>query len=183
MNLAQASKGFAYSLALLPWDCFATLTFEGSTPIERRGWRMAWRHLHGAAEALEVPYGKLLIALRSERGELGDRFHFHYLLGRTGAGSNPHSLAFRLAYLWKRQTGGHAVVRPYDSRLAGADYIEGCLSGGNLYELGKFNRSDRLELSASVFRAVRLSLRYTCEGTAPGKAGLFNTGDAESPAL
>lgn len=163
----QHSKGYAYTLSLLRWDIFATLTFKGKLPIERRAWRIAWRHLHQVADSLGVPYSMLLIALRSEHGELGDRLHFHYLLGRTGA-SNLHTLAFRSARLWSELSGGgHAEVRPYDRRLSGADYVEGCLSGGaNSYEVGKFNQADRLELSASVHRAVFSALR---DASQPGR--------------
>lgn len=175
MNCAPASKGFAASLALLPWDVFSTLTFKNPAPSERHAWRLAWRFLHGAAKNLGVPYSNLLIALRSERGELGDRFHFHFLLGQTGADSNLHSLAFKLAHQWKVLTQSHAVIRPYNRALAGSDYIEGCLNGGNLYELGKFNRSDKLECSASVFKRVELTLR---RGIAhrTGQAATTNTG-------
>lgn len=159
----QASKGFAYSLALLPWDVFASLTFKNPLPSERVRWKLAWGHLNAAARSLRVPYPKLLIALRSEHGELGDRPHFHYLLGGTGAKSNL-GLAFWLGAEWRKLTGSHAEIRPYDRRLAGADYVEKCLDidGGNFYELAKFNRADRLELSASVFKRIELSLRQ-CE--------------------
>lgn len=162
----QASKGFAYSLALLEWDVFGTLTFKNPVPIERRGWRLAWGHFHRCAEFLGRPYSSLLIALRSERGEIGNRWHFHYLLGATGC-SNPYSLAFWLASLWQETARAHAEIRPYNRTLAGADYVEGCLSGqltkGNLYEVGKFNRADRLELSVSVFQRIGWNLRRGVE--------------------
>lgn len=171
----QASRGYAYSLALLPWDVFATLTFKNPLPCERRAWRLAWRHFHMLSDSLGRPYSALLLALRSERGEIGDRFHFHYLLGGTGA-SNPNSLAFWLAHQWKALTGGHAEIRPYNRSLAGADYIEGCLSGANSYEVGKFNRADRLELSVSVFRRVNWNLRRGSQRECDGKGVSSNTG-------
>lgn len=164
--MIQSSKGIAYSLSLIDWDVFATLTFKNPIPTQRRAWRLAWRHFHQVSDSLGRPYSELLIALRSEFGETGDRFHFHYLLGSTGV-SNLHSFAFQLAYDWKRLSGGaHAEVRPYNPQLAGADYIEASLGGGNVYELGKFNRSDRLELSASVRRRVLHGLRDATQNNA-----------------
>lgn len=154
----QASQGLAYSLSLLKWDIFATPTFRNPVPPERVGWALVWRHLHRVSEMLGVPYGVLLIALRSEHGELNDRFHFHYLLGRTRS-SNLHTTAHQVAYDWHKATGGHLECRVYDSALAGSDYIEGCLGGANLYEIGKYNRADKLELSASVVRLVKRATR------------------------
>lgn len=172
-------KGFSYTLSLLPWQLFSTITFKNPLPPETAGWALAWRHLHRVAEFLGTPYSVLLIALRSEHGELGDRPHFHYLLGASGS-SNTITLAHRLEYSWKQLSGGaHPEIRPYNPLLAGADYIEGCLGGGNLYEIGKFNRSDRLELSASVFRVVRYGLRSYWQNSAC-KGSRENTG---SPSL
>lgn len=157
--MQQASQGFANTLALLRWNVFTTLTFKNPLPIERRRWRLAWRHLHQVSGFLGVPYSALFIALRSEHGEQGDRPHFHYLLGGWKT-RNIYTDVHRMEHSWKvLSDGGHPEIRPYDPQLAGADYIEGCLGGGNLYELGKFNRSDRLELSASVFRYVEYGLR------------------------
>lgn len=180
MIIPQSSAGFAASLAHINWDIFASLTFAGKLPIQRRAWRLAWMHLFRAAQSCGVPYSKALIALRSEHGELGDRLHFHYLLGGMEE-SNLYSLAFRLAYDWKCATGGaHAEIRPYDPQLAGADYIEKCLGGGNLYELGKFNRSDRLELSASVLKRVQFTLRRRGEQHNASQGIGKNRRDAES---
>lgn len=157
--MIQASQGFANTLALLPWQVFSTYTFKNPLPKERCRWRLVWRHLHQVSEFLGVPYSRLLIAVRCEHGELGDRPHFHSLLGGWQS-RNIHTEAHQMEDNWKRLTqGGHPVVRAYDRSLKGADYIEKCLGGGNLYELGKFNRSDRLELSASVFRCVEYRLR------------------------
>jgi len=180
--MQQASQGFAYTLAQLPWRVFATLTFKNPLPIERRRFRLAWGHFHRVSDALRVPYKQLLIALRSEHGEVGDRPHFHYLLGGFEF-TNAHSLCSWLAYDWKvASVGAYAEIRPYNSALAGADYIEGCLGGANLYEVGKFNRSDRLELSASVHWFVSNRLRCgkqhkACQGSRK------NMGDAESPTV
>lgn len=176
----QSSKGIAYWLSLLDWDLFATLTFRNPLPPEGAGWALAWRHLHRVSDFLGTPYSSLLIALRSERGEIGDRFHFHYLLGRTRS-SNLHSDAHRVGYDWHKATGGHPVIRVYDPRLANEDYIEKGLGGANLYELGKYNKADRLELSRSVLKAVKFlrcsksdfSVARQCE----------KTGGSRSPSL
>jgi hypothetical protein len=162
-------KGFAFSLANIQWEVFATLTFR-TLSTERRRWQLAWSHLQDLARSLEVPYGELLIALRSEHGELGGRPHFHYLLGGTGAKSSL-SLAFFLRYDWRCRVNSGAVVRPYERRLAGADYVEKCLSGANQYELKKFNTADLLELSSSVKRQIQRS-RRSIEHTESVSAGV-----------
>lgn len=176
--MAQIPKGFAYWLSLIEWDLFATLTFRNPLPNEHRRWGLAWLHMRRVSEILGTPYSKLLIALRSEHGEQNDRPHFHYLLGGLRAGSNLQTIAFQACYDWHKANGGHAVIRPYDQSLAGADYIEKTLGGGDLdalisgsvtatawyarqdkraanqYEVCKFNVADRLELSRSVWKKL-----------------------------
>lgn len=170
-----ASKGFAYSLSLIQWDLFATLTFKNPVPPELKCWAQAWRHVERVGKILGTSHEKALIALRSEHGELHGRFHFHYLYG-GGRSSNLQSAAFTVAYDWKCATGGHAEVRPYNPHLAGAEYIEGCLNGGNAYELNKFNRSDRLELSRRVVQRLRCMRGLFKGHTGPARVGVTGGG-------
>lgn len=146
-------QGVAYSLALLPWDLFATLTFPNPLPKESARWSLAWRHLQRQSDTLGVPYSSLLIALRYERGELTDRPHFHYLLGRTGS-RNIITTCKQTAWDWHQATGGHDEARPYTPGAVNLHgYVDKVL-GGNLYELKKFRRAGELVLSSSVLKLI-----------------------------
>ena len=156
--MQQSFDSYAYSLARLRWDVFGTLTFR-SVPSTKKAFGQAWAHMHHAAELSGRPYSELLIALRPELGELGGRFHFHYLLGGTFV-RNEITLAHQLEYHWQGPCGGGAIAkcRAYDHSRAGVGYVTKCLSEGTLgkneYELRKFNLSDSVTLSRSIFRVI-----------------------------
>ena len=147
---------YAYSLARIRWDVFGTLTFR-SVPSTKRAFGRAWAHMHYAAELSEQPYSRLLIALRAELGEMTGRFHFHYLLGGTQT-RNEITLAHQMEHNWYGMLGAIARCRAYDHSRAGVEYVTKCLSQGalgkNEYELRKFNLSDTVTLSRSVFRVI-----------------------------
>src|SRR5579871_1719496 len=146
---------FAYSLARIRWDIFGTLTFR-SVPSPKVAHGRAWALMHQAAELVQRPYSRLLIALRAEHGEMTGRFHFHFLLGGTQT-RNGITLSHQLEHLWFGMMGGISKCRPYDRSLAGVAYVTKCLrlTGANVYEVGKFNLADTVTLSRSVFRVVR----------------------------
>jgi hypothetical protein len=104
-------------------------------------------------------YSKLLICLRPELGEMFGRFHFRYLLGVTRA-MNPITLAHQLEHHWFGMFGQKAIAkcRAYDHSRAGVEYVTKCLTsetlGKNDYELRKFNLSDTVTLSRSVFAVI-----------------------------
>lgn len=150
------TESFAFALARLHWDVFGTLTFCGRVPRPHVAYGHAWRHIRYACRLSGSRYSRLLVALRGERGELGGRFHFHYLLGGLKA-TNVTTLCHRLERAWTRQTGARSVsVRPYDHALAGVPYILKCLGGANAYELSKFGSAEtEVTLSASCVRVVR----------------------------
>ena len=153
---------FAYSLARIRWDIFGTLTFR-SVPSPKVAHGRAWALMHQAAELVQRPYSRLLIALRAEHGEMTGRFHFHFLLGGTQT-RNAITLSHQLEHLWFGMfgQGGISKCRPYDHSLAGVAYVTKCLGvsqmnrpGANVYEVGKFNLADTVTLSRSVFRVIR----------------------------
>jgi hypothetical protein len=156
--MQQSLDSYAYSLARIRWDVFGTLTFR-SVPSTKKAFGRAWAHLHHAAELCERPYSMLLIALRPELGELGGRFHFHYLLGGTLV-RNEITLAHQLEHHWFGLAGQGAIAkcRAYDHTRAGVEYVSKCLTEGTLgkneYELRKFNLSDSVTLSRSIFRVI-----------------------------
>lgn len=110
--MRESSDILAYTLARIRWDVFGSLTFAGKVPRPRLAYGHAWRHLRWAAELNGRPYGRLLIALRQELGELNGRFHFHYLLGGTET-CNAITLSHQLERAWKVQTGAMADIRAY----------------------------------------------------------------------
>ncbi len=171
---------YAYSLARIRWDVFGTLTFR-SVPSPKRAFGRAWAHLHQAAELVERPYSQLLIALRAELGEMGGRFHFHYLLGGTWA-RNSITLAHQLEHRWFGMFGQGAIAkcRAYDRSRAGVAYVTKCLSqgtwGANEYELRKYNLADTVTLSRSVVLVIEDLERM---GTDARRARVTNQADDE----
>lgn len=150
---SEVGTDFGISLARVRWDYFATPTFKGQVPKPRIAYGMIYRCLQEAAKICDVPYNRLLIALRGELGELNGRFHFHCLVGGT-ATRNYHTLQFRLVGLWKLISGNARVdVRQYDRSQAGAEYVAKCL-GANAYELNKYSFANTVTLSASVIRLI-----------------------------
>lgn len=154
MDQDVSGEGWAFSLARLDWDVFGSLTFRGCVPRPRVAYGLFWRYMRESAQYLHRPYRELLVALRCERGELGGRPHFHFLLGGTGS-SNFVTLGFRLSWAWKGLTGSKQVnIRPYDRSRSGVAYCCKCL-GANAYEVGKFDWADEVTCSAGVFRVMR----------------------------
>lgn len=168
--MKQSLDSYAYSLARIRWDVFGTLTFR-KLPSTKRAFGRAWAHMHHAARLVRRPYSRLLIALRPEDGELFGRFHFHYLLGGTLT-SNTITLAHQLQHHWFGMFGQGALARcrAYDHKQAGVAYVTKCLStgtlGANEYELRKFNLSDSVTLSSSVFAVIASLERIGAEAAA-----------------
>lgn len=151
---ADQGEGIAWNLGRVRWDLFGTLTFKGRVPPERHRLKPVWRHFNAAATLCARPYGQLLIALRSEHGELGGRFHFHYLLGGTRS-NNLITLSHRLEHQWQSSTGAIAKIRPYDDSRSGVAYITKNLDGSDVYEMNKFNLAQEVTFSRSVGRVIR----------------------------
>lgn len=148
----------AHNLGLIAWQFFGTLTFRHepkSRIAEHKAWSCAWSFFRRVSDLFGVGYPALRIALRSERGEVGGRFHFHFLLSGVKS-SNLVSDSFRVRSLW---TDGLAHVRPYDASLPGVSYI--CkgysLAGANSYERAKFGRASGLAISGAALRDLERS--------------------------
>jgi hypothetical protein len=153
LRRSEVATDFGLSLARIEWDIFATPSFRGNVPHAKIAYGLAFRWLQELAKTCGVPYKRLLIALRGEVGEIGERFHFHCLVGGTTT-RNYDTLIHQAEWLWKIQTGGARVdVRQYDRSQAGADYVAKCL-GANAYELNKYSFANTVTLSASVIRLI-----------------------------
>jgi hypothetical protein len=145
---------FAYTLARINWDFFTTHTYKNPLPRPVVRGAMVWRWCQDVSQFSGVPYKNLLIALRRERGEIGDRPHEHCLIGGLTS-CNMMTVRSQMMRSWKIISGNaDADFRPYDRSLAGADYICKCL-GANAYEVNKFSQAEETTLSDSVFRVVR----------------------------
>jgi hypothetical protein len=148
---AVARQDYASSLALLPWEFFCTLTFSGNLPCIKICFGMALAWVRKCADVLGVDRHQLLTALRSERGELTGRFHFHCLLGGTQS-ANRITDSHRLELAWKQVSGGGRVeIRPYSRLLAGPEYFVEDHAGANHYERGKYALAESVTLSRSCF--------------------------------
>src|SRR5262245_48289898 len=162
---------FAYTLARLRWDIFGTLTFR-SVPPRGIAWGQAWALMRHAAEIVGQPYKRLLIALRCERGEIGGRVHFHFLMGGTET-RNATTLSFQLRHEWRQHLRSSSHIRPYDHALAGVAYVTKCLSttGADDYEMRKFAPAAvEVTCSRSIFRVVRKLERMGSEGRSASTA-------------
>jgi hypothetical protein len=145
---------FAYTLARIDWGFFTTHTYKNPLPRQETRRAMYFRWAQEVSKISGVPYGRLLIALRCEHGEIGGRPHLHSLLGGV-ASCNIMTLRSQMFRAWKIIAGNaDADFRVYDRLLAGADYICKCL-GANAYEVNKFSLAEETTLSESVFRVVR----------------------------
>jgi len=147
-------------LSRVAWDLFGTITFQGKVPRPNKAFGQAWEHFRCASRLTGTRYDHLLIALRWERGEIGGRPHFHYLLGGTLT-SNRMSLSKMLEREWVVRTGGFPEIRPFDISRNGCAYVSKCMditgSGGDIFELRKFDRAEVVVVSSSVVRIIRAS--------------------------
>jgi hypothetical protein len=170
---SEVATDWAFTLARVQWDIFATPSFKGTVPHSKIAYGMAYRWLQKMAQTCGVPYNRMLIALRGEYGEKNGRFHFHCLVGGTHTRNN-HTLVHQAEWLWKIQSGGARVdVRQYDRAQAGADYVCKCL-GANAYELDKYSFANSVTLSVSVTRLIRgidASGERRCGGSTHEKTG------------
>ena len=137
---------------------FWNIDLQVSPVPETSVWPGLGTHAPGGG-TVERPYSQLLIALRAELGEMGGRFHFHYLLGGTWT-RNAITLAHQLEHRWFGLFGQGAIAkcRAYDRSRAGVEYVTKCLNqglwGANEYELRKYNLADTVTLSRSVVLVI-----------------------------
>jgi hypothetical protein len=151
-----------FSLSLVGWQLFGTLTFDNKTvnKSERIKLAMFFALLRTQAGNFGLHFKRMMWVLRRENGEATGRFHYHFLI----AGLPPHVVHFATCNstekIWVRLGGGHARVTEYNPRLGAVDYIlkrgdEIVLSvatrfAADYYELMKFGSSCDLMLSESL---------------------------------
>ena len=151
-----------FSLSLVGWQLFCTLTFDNKTvsKSERVKLAMFFALLRTQAGNFGIHFKRMMWVLRRENGELTGRYHYHALI----AGLPPHVVHWATCNstekIWNRLGGGHARVTEYKTALDGVDYIlkkgDEAVSSlatrwqGDYYELTKFGGSCDLMLSESL---------------------------------
>jgi hypothetical protein len=152
-----------YQLKTVPWEFFGTLTWSaGQLGSVRSRETQAWSFLRRWTDYCGVKLYDTPVALRWERGEIGDRPHAHFLL----AGTHEAKLAacFYRMHDWNVIQGhGFARIRLYDGITTFAEYCtqdlevgraRNDLSNANSYELGKFDYADRLCINDAAWRVM-----------------------------
>lgn len=143
------------------WRVFGTGTWSGSVPKEGLQRKVVFGFLYQTARLADLPFRKLVFALRHEMGEKTGREHLHWLIG-SSEWSPSLSDCFRLNKLWESfPRAGMSRNHLFDARLNGIEYVTKCLSGsafrdtlgGDFYEAGKFGGSE-VTLSNSLVRCV-----------------------------
>lgn len=152
-----------YQLKLIRWSFFGTLTWASSTlGSVRSRERQVWEYFERWADSEQVRLAQLPIALRWERGEIGDRPHAHFLLKQERAARL--AACFYRMHEWNTVLGlGFARVRLYHPAIDWSDYIVKDLDGesvrndasnANRYELRKFDHADRLEINGAAWHLI-----------------------------
>jgi len=139
------------------WQFFGSFTFKREHIPERVRLGMWFALARIVCKWHHVYFPRLLWALRQESGELGDRLHFHALIGGVPARAVQTRTCFAIMAAWESVGGGMARVRVYDSSRNGAAYILECLSneqGMNAYESAKFGSARCHLIVAKSVKAV-----------------------------
>lgn len=103
----------AWSLRLVPWQIFATLTFKGAASHALAGKIIvAW--VRQLARRQGIPEKRVFLCFRRERGTSKLHWHYHALLGGLGTMS-PEVCGLATA-LWTARGGGFASITLFDSR-------------------------------------------------------------------
>jgi len=147
------------------WQFFGTLTFKRLKVPERVRTAMWFALARRVAKWHRVHFKRLIWCLRIEKGEIGERIHFHYLMAGLPVSAVNTKTCVAMMKQWERFGGGMARVRIFDPSSDGGAYITKELSGLNgadSYESAKFSHvSSSLMLSESCWRVAASSKRRT----------------------
>jgi hypothetical protein len=149
-------------LSKIDWQLFATLTFKSERLPERIRLSLFFALVREFCAEFDLKFRYLLWCLRQERGEVGGRRHFHFLVaGVRGALVNP-TTCFWLMDKWEKLGGGMARIHVFDSRLNAGSYIlkrcgfsSNAVSLGDAYESAKFaSKACELMLADRVWKVA-----------------------------
>lgn len=150
-----------YQLKLIRWTFFGTLTWKESTLGSCRSReREVWEYFRKWAAELKTKLVDLPIALRWERGEVGDRPHAHFLLLQQRKHATIAQCFWHM-HRWDVIGGyGFARIRLYDPTHDLEHYTAKDLavcsdaSKRNAYEVPKFDRADRVCINDAAWRMM-----------------------------
>jgi len=157
-------------LALIDWQLFCTFTWRSGQlgSVAKRDGDL-WTFLKWFSKPRAVgEFRQVPVAVRWERGELGDRPHAHCLV----AGLRPEfvniTTCFAAMHEWN-QRHGLARVRRYGlngTKRGESSYLmKGfSVSRADSYEAGKFDQADRLEITPAAWQ-----LLASCTGSPQAK--------------
>ena len=171
-------SGLLYQLSSVPWDWFGTLTFGmRKIPLDQSQPDLLEKTAKFKIVGSRVPpvgvrfsmYFKWLRqqerhwrqkqtqwVLRHEKGEIGGRPHFHFLIRALPSGANTSHFRMAAMNRWESLGGGMARIRRFDNQEYGGekDAVSYVLKnlGANAYELAKFEQdeSDSIRLSPAL---------------------------------
>jgi hypothetical protein len=162
-----------FELRLVRWQFFGTFTWSASQlgSCQKRE-NDFWSFMRDWTELNSVKLVSLPIALRWERGDIGERPHAHALIaGMTKVTINE---GFKWSRLWNHQRScrggkckgckyGFAKIRLFDpfEETNPYSYIEkhaNKISRNNKYEVGKFDYADRLVITDAAWRIMLASV-------------------------
>ncbi len=175
-------KPEVYALSRIDWQFFLTLTFVRENLPDSLRRKLWFAYVRTIAENFDVHFRCLVWLLRTERGELNGRFHYHALLSGLPPHVRTSATCFAFMAQWERlkpQTNrkdakgeirllskfcGMARVRVYNASMDGLDYFlperRDCSpvslrsSGADTYEARKFGTADTVEFSESCARVM-----------------------------
>lgn len=157
------------SVRLIEWQFFCTYTFKGASQTSPQKARMLFASLRQCAGNFGLHFKKLLWVVRSERGEITGRHHYHSLISGLPSYAVKTATCFSIMKQWEAIGGGMSRVYPFVSTLPGAEYVlKGCEEafnagstrvGASEYELTKFGGSCDVTLSESVVAMLRQRMR------------------------
>lgn len=162
------TAGLLYHLSAVSWDWFGTLTFgmrkvaiDQSQPdlLEQgKKFKVTGCRVPPVAVRYSMFYQWLRQqerhwlqkrtewVLRHEKGELGGRPHFHFLIRALPSGANTSHFRMAAMSRWESLGGGMARIRRFDNQQFGGekDAVSYVLKnlGGNAYELAKFEQDE-----------------------------------------
>jgi hypothetical protein len=154
-----------YQLALINWQYFVTCTWSAGnlgTVATREADVAAYIELWVTREGYQLE--QIPVALRWEKGDLGERPHAHFLIAGFSSRSVTVSKRFRQWNLWN-QRHGLSDVRLCDPRMvqSAINYIVPhearmrSASAAHVYERAKFDSADRLVINDAAWRIMLAS--------------------------
>jgi len=145
-----------YQLKLIRWQIFATFTWTTSKlgSVASRSSDL-WSFFRCECLQRAMKLRELRAVVRWERGEIGDRPHCHALLAGLPSRSVAISNCFAMMHDWETKHGFARIQAVSEHQNPFAYLLKGRDEGhGHRYELRKFDKADRVEVSPAAWHAM-----------------------------